>query len=162
MVGPGQGHCHDVSMVFTVCESLKQSAKEHTSARRALDNTRGTLHTLKHWIDGLKSRVNLISDLGSREHNLATDKDQQHNLGLDHAVNQAREKLGLVGAKVMMARCQTLETNRKLDVARPDNVLDLKVRELGVEPELLDDTSVFARSKLAVVFTLRTRHDHFT
>ena len=60
-----------------------------------------------------------------------------------------------------MARCQTLETNRKLDVARADNVLDLEIRKLGVEPELLDDARILARGKFAVVFALCARHHHF-
>lgn len=60
----------------------------------------------------------------------------------------------------MVVARKTLETDRELDVARTDNVLDLEVAELGIEAELLDDTGVLAGSKLAVVFTFGTRHDH--
>ena len=60
----------------------------------------------------------------------------------------------------MMTRSETLETNRKLDVARPDNVLNLEIREFGVEAELLDDASIFARGKLAIVFALGASHHH--
>ena len=35
-----------------------------------------------------------------------------------------------------MAACKTLQSYGELDVARADDVLDLEVGELGVEPEL--------------------------
>lgn len=60
----------------------------------------------------------------------------------------------------MVARRETLETNRELDVARSDNVLDLEVGELRVEAELLDDAGVFARRKLRVILGLGTSHHH--
>lgn len=43
-----------------------------------------------------------------------------------------------------MAVRQPLQSNRKLDIATPDNVLDLEIHEFGIEAELLDDTSVLA------------------
>jgi len=116
--------------------------------------------TLEHWVDHLKSLVDLLADLGTSENDLAADEDQEHNLGLDHAVDETREQLGLVRAEVVMLRCQTLETNRKLDVAAADDVLDLEVGELRVEAELLDDTSVLARRELRVILALCTGHNH--
>lgn len=116
--------------------------------------------TLKHRIDHLESLVDLFSHFGSGEHNLAADEDQKHDLRLDHTVDQTREQFRLVRAEVNVARSQTFETNRELDVTRPDNVLDLEVRELGVEAELLDDTGVLARSKLRVILRLGTGDDH--
>jgi hypothetical protein len=59
-----------------------------------------------------------------------------------------------------MAGSKTLQTDGELDVTRADNVLNLKVGELGVEAELLDDTSVLARGQLRVVFGLCTSDDH--
>lgn len=59
-----------------------------------------------------------------------------------------------------MAVGQTLKTNRELDVARTDDVLDLELGELGVEPELLHDPRVLAGSETRVVLRLRARDDH--
>jgi hypothetical protein len=56
--------------------------------------------------------------------------------------------------------CQTLQTNGEFDITTSDDVLDLEIHELGVESELLDDTSVLARSKSRVIFRLGTRNDH--
>ena len=43
-----------------------------------------------------------------------------------------------------MPACKTLETDRKFDVARADNVLNLEVGKLGIEAEFLNDSSIFA------------------
>lgn len=43
----------------------------------------------------------------------------------------------------MMSTGQTLQANGELDVARANDVLDLEVRELCVEAELLDDPRIF-------------------
>lgn len=59
-----------------------------------------------------------------------------------------------------MLGCKTFETDWKLDIARTDNVLNLEVRELGVETELLDDARILARRQLGVVFRLGTSDDH--
>jgi hypothetical protein len=115
---------------------------------------------LKHRVDHLESLVNLLTDFGTSEDDLAADKDKEHNLRLNHAVDETREQLRLVRAEVVMARSETLETNGELNVARSDNVLDLEVGELGVETELLDDTRVFARRQLRVIFGLGTSDDH--
>lgn len=103
-----------------------------------------------------------LSNFSTGQDDLARDKDQQDNLGLDHAVDKTRKQLGLVGAEVVMARCETLETNRELDVATAHDILNLEIGELGIETKLLDDTSVLARGKLAVIFRLCTGDDHFT
>ena len=52
----------------------------------------------------------------------------------------------------MMPTGKTLQADGKLDVARANNVLDLEIRELGIEPKLLDDASIFARRQLGVIF----------
>ena len=42
----------------------------------------------------VKSRLTSMSTyLGTRKHNLAGDEDEQHDLRLDHAVDQAGEEL---------------------------------------------------------------------
>ncbi len=42
------------------------------------------------------------------------------------------------------------QTDGKAHVARADNVLDLELAELGLEPELLDDAGVLSARKTAV------------
>ena len=48
--------------------------------------------------------VDIASDLGTGDDNLSADKDQEHDLGLDHAIDETREQLRLVGAEVVVAR----------------------------------------------------------
>lgn len=50
-----------------------------------------------------------------------------------------------------MTRGKALQPDRKLDVAASDDVLDLEVRELGIETKLLDDTGVPASSQFAIL-----------
>ena len=57
-----------------------------------------------------------------------------------------------------MTRRKALQTDRELDVARADNVLDLKVRELGVKAKLLDDSCVFTRRQARVLERGISRH----
>src|SRR5437868_2074162 len=116
--------------------------------------------TGKHRVDHLEGLVDLLTNLRTRQDNLATDEDQQDNLRLDHAVDEAGEQLRLVRAEVVMAGGEPFQTNGELDVARADNVLDLEVGELGIEAELLDDSSVFARGQLRIVLGLGTGDDH--
>ena len=71
---------------------------------------------------------------------------------------KARKELRLVRAKMMMARSKAFKSDRELDIARADNVLDLEVRELGVEPELLDDSCVFTRRQARVLERRVSRH----
>jgi len=59
-----------------------------------------------------------------------------------------------------MATSQTFKTNRELDVARPNNVLNLEVCKLGIKAELLNNTSVFATRQSAIVFRFRASHNH--
>jgi len=55
---------------------------------------------------------------------------------------------------------KTLKTNRELDVATADDILNLEFRKLGVKAKLLDNARVLARRKARIVFTLGTGHDH--
>ena len=61
-----------------------------------------------------------------------------------------------------MAVRKALQTNGELDVATTNDVLDFEFRKLGVEAELLNDASIFARCQPRVVLRLRTRHDHLS
>lgn len=64
---------------------------------------RSLTRTLKHRIDHLKGLIDLFSNFRTRQDDLAADKDQEHDLGFDHSVDQAREQLRLVRAEVVMA-----------------------------------------------------------
>ena len=108
-------------------------------------------HTLKHRVDHLEGLINLFTDFRTSEDDLATDEDEEHNLWLDHTVDETREQLRLVRAEIVMARSKTFQTNGELDVAGANDVLDLEVRELGVETELLDDASILSRCKLGII-----------
>lgn len=116
--------------------------------------------TLEHGVDHLEGLVDLLPDLCARQDDLARHEDEQHDLGLDHAIDQTREQLRLVRAEVVMLGSQTLEADGELDVARADNVLDLEVGELGIEAELLDDARILARRQLRVILRLCARDDH--
>lgn len=63
-------------------------------------------------------------------------------------------------AEMSVRVSQTLKTNWKLDIARTNNVLNLKVCELCRETKLLNDTSVLSRSQLWVIFGFGTSHHH--
>lgn len=116
--------------------------------------------TSKNRVDHLEGLVDLLADLGTGQDDLAANKNEQHNFGLHHAINQTGKQLGFVGAEIVMAAGQPLEADGELDVARPDDVLDLEVGELGVEAELLDDAGVFARRQLGVIFGFGAGDDH--
>ena len=68
--------------------------------------------------------------------------------------------LRLVAAELSVAVCESLQTNGEFDVTTTDDVLNLELRELGVEAELLDNTCVLARRQARVVLRLGTRDDH--
>lgn len=119
-------------------------------------------HTGKHRIDQFERLVDLFTDLGAGQYNLSTDEDQKNNLRLHHAVDKTREQLRLVRAEVVVAASQALQTNGELDVTGTDDVLDLEIRELRVEAELLNDTSILPRCQLRVILRFRTGNDHLT
>jgi len=102
------------------------------------------LEVLKHRVDHFKGLVDLFSNFGTSQDNLARDEDEKDDLGLDHTINKTREQLRLIRAEIVMARSKTLQTNRELDVAGADNVLDLEICELGVEAEFLDDARILS------------------
>ena len=134
--------------------------------------------------------------LGAGQDNLARHKDEQDDLGYEHAVHEAGEKLRFVLANVRKRRhpgrlgrlwlgrswigsarlrfspgptyarelavCdgEALEADRKLDVAAPDHVLNLKVDKLDLKADLLDDARVLARGLPASVLGLGARDHH--
>eukprot|EP00918_Siedleckia_nematoides_P097420 GHVU01213560.1.p1 GENE.GHVU01213560.1~~GHVU01213560.1.p1 ORF type:complete len:198 (-),score=25.86 GHVU01213560.1:233-826(-) len=114
----------------------------------------------EHRVDEFEGLVDLLANLGTSQDDLARDEDQEDDLGLHHTVDETGEEFGLVGAEHVVTASKAFKTDRELDVARSDDVLDLEVGELCVEAELLDDTGVLARGKLAVVFGFGTGDDH--
>ena len=44
----------------------------------------------------LESAIDFFTHFGTSKYNLATHKDQQHDLRIDHPVNQARKQLRLI------------------------------------------------------------------
>ena len=71
---------------------------------------------MQHGVNHFEGLVDLLADLGTGEDDLAADEDEEHNLGLDHPVDETREQLGLIRAELMMARSQTLKADGELDV----------------------------------------------
>lgn len=102
------------------------------------------VHTLKHRVDHFKSLIDLFSDLRTGQDNLAGNEDEENNLRLDHTIDKTREQFRFIRTEIVMARCKTLQTDRKLDIARADNVLNLEIRKLGVEAELLNDARILS------------------
>jgi len=60
----------------------------------------------------------------------------------------------------MMLGSKTLQSNRELNVAGTNNVLNLEVSKLGIETKLLNDSGIFSRGQLRVILRLSTSHDH--
>lgn len=118
------------------------------------------VHTLQDGVDHLKGLVDLLTNFGASQDDLAADEYQQHDLRLDHAVDKTREQFRFVRAEVVMARSQTFQTDGELDVAAANNVLDLEVAELCVEAKLLDDTGILPGRKLGVILRLGSSYNH--
>ncbi len=97
-------------------------------------------------VEGL---VDLLPHLRPREDDLTRDEYEQDDTWFHHAVDESRKKLWLIRAELAMGEHQTFETNRELDVARADHILDLKVLEFGWEPELLNDAGILSGSQPA-------------
>mmetsp|Transcript_4710 Transcript_4710/g.13535 ORF Transcript_4710/g.13535 Transcript_4710/m.13535 type:complete len:450 (-) Transcript_4710:281-1630(-) len=116
---------------------------------------------LEHGVDLLKRLVYLLPLLGTRQHHLATHKDEQHNLRLGHPVNQTGKQLGLVGAEHAVARRQPLQPNGKLDIAASHHVLNLELLETHWISQLLQDTGKLARRQPGHVLRFRSRAHHF-
>lgn len=119
-------------------------------------------HTRKHRIDQFEGLVDLFTDLGTSQDNLATDEDQQNDLRLHHTVDETGEQFRFVRTEIVVATSQTLQTDGELDVARTDDVLDFEVCELGVETKLLDNTRVLPRCQFGVILRFGTSDYHLS
>ncbi len=116
--------------------------------------------TLKHRVDQLKGIVDFLANFGAGQDNFAAYENQEDNLRFDHAIYETREQLRFIRTEIVMATSKTFKTDGELDVARANNVLNLEVRELGIEAELLNDTSILARGKLRIILGFCAGHDH--
>lgn len=114
----------------------------------------------EHGIDKVEGLVDFLADLGTSQDEFSTDENKKHDFGSHHAIDETREEFGFVGAEHMVAAGQTLKTNWKLDVARPNDIVNLELGEFSVEAQLLTDTSVVATCKLAIVFKIGASDDH--
>ena len=45
------------------------------------------VHTIQHWVDHLEGLINLLSNLRASQDNLAADKDEKHDLRLNHTID---------------------------------------------------------------------------
>ena len=143
-----------------IIHNRNQTFRKSNELARA-SKTRGESGlTRKRRVDRFEGLVDLLTDFGTSKDDLAAYEDQQHNLWLDHSVDETWEQLRLVGAEVMMLGRKTLQTDGELDVTRANDVLNLEVGELGTEAEFLDDPSILARSELRIIFRLCTSDDH--
>jgi hypothetical protein len=61
--------------------------------------------------------------LGARQDNLARDKYEEHHLLVNHVVDKAGEKLGLVAAPILVPCLQLFQSDGELDIARPSQSL---------------------------------------
>lgn len=108
--------------------------------------------TSQHRVDHFECLVDFFSDFGTRQDNLSANEDQEYDFRFHHAIDETGEKFRLVGAEVMMAAGKTFQTDRKLDIARSDNILDFEICKFGIEAKFLDNTGVFSRCQFRVVF----------
>lgn len=95
-------------------------------------------------VDGLEGGIDLLARFAAGQDDLSRHEDQKHYLGLDHAVYQSREKLWFVRGEMVMLDSQTFEANWELDIAGPNDVLNLVFQETCIESELLDDPRIFS------------------
>ena len=91
------------------------------------------LKVLEYRVDVVERLVDLLPHFGAGQHDLSGDEDEEDDAGLDHAVDEAGEELGLVGAELAVREDQALEADGELDVAGADHVLNLEVFELGLK-----------------------------
>jgi len=80
----------------------------------------------QHCVDSVERGINLFSDLSTSQNNFPRYKDEQHDLGFDHAVDETRKELWFITAELPVAVCQSFQPNGELDIATTHNVLNLE------------------------------------
>jgi len=120
--------------------------------------------TLKFAEDGfneVEGFVQLLPGFGPRKHYFATDEDQHDEFRLGQPINQPREKLWVVLTKAVVLVGEAFQTDRELQVARRNDILNLKVTELNCVPDLFDGLRIQLGGLPTDIFTLRPRAHHF-
>lgn len=78
----------------------------------------------------------------------------------ENATSRRLTNLGLIAGEFAVPEVKTFKSDGELDIARPDNVLNLELSKLSIEAELLDNTGVFARGEAGVVLRFGAGNDH--
>jgi hypothetical protein len=111
-------------------------------------------------IDVVERCVEHLPRFGASEHNFARDKDEQHDFGRVHAIDESRKEFGFVGRVILVRGAERFEANRKADIGRRHHVLNDKRLKLDRKIELLHNARVLASSQLAQILALGARHNH--
>mmetsp|Transcript_24259 Transcript_24259/g.54551 ORF Transcript_24259/g.54551 Transcript_24259/m.54551 type:complete len:233 (-) Transcript_24259:38-736(-) len=117
---------------------------------------------MQSMVNRSEGNVDVPLVLGPGQDDLPGHEDEQHNLRHQHAIDEAREQLGLVAAIVLMGIRKLLQTNGEAHIARSNNVLDLELSELRAESELLNDASKLPRRQPCALLALRSCADHLS
>jgi hypothetical protein len=118
---------------------------------------------LKHTIDIFECFLNVLSGLGTCKDDFATSENKQHNFGCMHAIDKARKQLGLICAESAVTRVKLLKGDCELDIAGPNDVLDLEILELHIgDTDLLDHLSIHFGCLFRFLLRFGTGDNHFT
>lgn len=85
--------------------------------------------------------VDVLSKLGTGDHNLSANKNKQANTRLDHPVDKTRKELRFIAAKLSMRQMKTFQTDREHHVARTNHVLNLEIHKFDLKAQLLENAS---------------------
>ena len=78
--------------------------------------TRQVGHTLEHRIDHLERLIDLLAHLRASQDDFTAHKDQEHDLRLDHSVDETWEQFWLVRAEHVMTASKTFKTDGESDI----------------------------------------------
>lgn len=129
----------------SVDKEYDDNDNEGPRARGAMSKRSRLPEFTQHGVYCVERGINLFSDLGTSQHYLPRDEDEQHDFRFDHAVDETREQLWLVTTELPVAVCKTLQPNGELDITATNNILNLELGKLGIKAKLLHDTRVLAR-----------------
>ena len=116
---------------------------------------------LEHHVDSLECELDVISGFGTREYDLPRGEYEKDDFWLNHAIDQPREKFGLIGAKLLVAVAQVLQRYGELDITRADDVLDLEILEFDVVAgHLLNHFRVLLGRVSRLILALGASDDH--
>lgn len=88
-----------ITVVDMLCERCCAAARGGMTMITMCELRKDSLdlaEVLKHRVDHLEGLVDLLTHFRAGKDDFSADEDQKHNLGLDHAVDETREQLGLV------------------------------------------------------------------